>query len=68
MNTIWVSAPIQIHAELHADVKVTASTVTLGTYNDAVQASDLILTAEQAMELADALTEGAAKCLAAQGG
>jgi hypothetical protein len=67
MSTIWVSHSIAIRDELHADVKASATTVTLGTYNDAVQASDLVLTPEQAMELADALTEGAAKCLAARG-
>jgi hypothetical protein len=67
MSIIWASGPIQIQDELHADVSATASTVTLGTYNDAVQASDLVLTPEQAIELADALTEGATRCLAARG-
>lgn len=67
MTILWASSPIQIRDELQIDVKASAEAVTFGTYNDAVQASDLVLTAEQAMELADALTEGAAKCFAARG-
>lgn len=63
----WASGPIQIRDDLHADVKASASGVTFGTYNDAVQASDLVLTPEQACEIAEALTTGAAKCLAARG-
>lgn len=68
MDILWASSPIQIHDELHADVKATAEAVTFGTYNDAVQATELVLTPEQAIELADALTEGATKCLAARKG
>jgi hypothetical protein len=68
MTIIWASAPIQIRDELRVDVKASADTVTFGTYNDAVQASDLVLTPEQAMELADALTQGATRCLAAREG
>lgn len=68
MNILWASSPIQIRDELQIDVKATAESVTFGTYNDAVQASDLVLTPEQAMELADALTQGATRCLAARGG
>lgn len=63
----WASDPILIRDDLHADVKASASGVVFGTYNDAVQASDLALTPEQAMEIADALTAGAAHCLAARG-
>jgi hypothetical protein len=66
MQTTWASGPIQIRDDLHADVKASASGVTFGTYNDAVQASDLVLTPEQAVEIAEALTAGAAKCLAAR--
>jgi hypothetical protein len=62
----WYSNPIQIKDELHVDVKADATSVTVGSYNDDVQASDLVLTPEQAMELADALTQGAAHCLAAR--
>jgi hypothetical protein len=67
MNTIlWASSPIQIRDELRVDVKASAESVTFGTYNDAVQASDLVLTPEQAIEIAETLTTGAAKCLAAR--
>lgn len=62
----WASDPIQIRDELHIDVKASDDVVTLGTYNDAVQAADLALTPEQAMELADALTEAATRCIAAR--
>jgi hypothetical protein len=68
MSIIWESGPIQIRDELHVDVKASDSNVTLGTFNDAVQAIDLVLSPEQAMALADALTEGAARCLAAREG
>lgn len=67
MDIIWASSPIQIRDELHVDVKASADAVTIGTYNDAVQASDLVLTPEQAIEIADALTEAATKCFAAKG-
>jgi len=66
MSIIWESGPIQVRDELHVDVKASDSNVTLGTFNDAVQAIDLVLTPEQAMALADALTEGATRCLAAR--
>jgi hypothetical protein len=68
MNILWASSPIQIRDELRVDVKASAESVTFGTYNDAVQASDLVLTPEQAIELAEALTQGATRCLAARGG
>lgn len=68
MIILWASSPIQIRDELRVDVKASAESVTFGTYNDAVQASDLVLTPEQAMELADALTQAATRCLAARGG
>jgi len=68
MSIIWESGPIQIRDELHVDVKASDSNVTLGTFNDAVHAIDLVLSPEQAMALADALTEGAARCLAAREG
>lgn len=67
MGTTWASNPIQIRDELKVDVKASAESVTFGTYNDAVQASDLVLTPEQAIQIATALIEGAAKCLAARG-
>lgn len=68
MTTLWASSPIQIRDELHVDIKASAEAVTLGTYNDAVQASDLVLTPEQAIQIAEALTEASTHCLAARGG
>lgn len=68
MDILWASGPIQIRDELHADIKATASTVTLGTYNDAVQATDLVLTPDQARTLACALIEGADRADAAREG
>jgi hypothetical protein len=68
MGIIWESGPIQIRDELHVDVKASDSNVTFGTFNDAVQASDLVLTPELAIEIAEALTQGAYRCLAARGG
>ncbi|MBT2142718.1 MULTISPECIES: hypothetical protein [unclassified Rhodanobacter] len=68
MDILWASGPIQIRDELHADVKATASTVILGTYNDAVQASDLVLTPDQARTIACALIEGADAAEAAREG
>jgi hypothetical protein len=68
MTILWASAPIQIRDELKVDVKASAESVTLGTYNDAVQASDLVLTPEQAIEIAEALTTAAAAVFAAREG
>lgn len=60
-NTIPVDGiEIQIHASDEG--------VTFGKLVDGVYASDLLLTPEQAMELADALTEAATACIAARGG
>lgn len=52
-----------IEVRVHASVEG----VTLGKLVDGIYASDLVLTPEQAMELADALTEGATACIAARG-
>ena len=59
MIITWASAPIHIRDELQVDVKASAESVTFGTYNDAVQASDLVLTPDQARSIACALIEGA---------
>jgi len=63
----WKSNPIHISADVIADVKATASGVVLGQGNE-VWFHDLHLTPELAMEIADALTEGATFCIAAQEG
>jgi hypothetical protein len=68
MSILWASPPIQIRGELALDAKATTEGVTLGRFMDAVLAEDLVLTPEQAMELADALTQGATRCLAAREG
>jgi hypothetical protein len=65
--TTWTSNPIRLTAA-SLDVKADADGVTLGAQSDGSLLVDLHCTPEQAMELADALTEGAAKCLAARGG
>lgn len=68
MDILWASSPIQIHDELHADVKASAEAVTFGTYNDAVQATELVLTPDQARTIACALIEGADAADAAREG
>lgn len=63
----WQSSPIPvdgIEVRVHAD----ADGVTLGKLVDGIYASDLVLTPEQAMQIADALTEGATRCLTAREG
>lgn len=62
----WTSTPIHIDG---IDLQVSSSVdgVTVGRTIDGVYASDLLLTPEQAMEIAEALTEGAAKCLSDRG-
>ena len=67
MIILWASGPIQVRDELQVDVKASTESVIFGKYNDAVEAYDLVLTPEQAIEIAEALTTGAAKCLAARG-
>jgi hypothetical protein len=65
MNT-WQSTPIELPAST-IDVKADSEGVTLGAQSDGSLLVDLHITPEQAMELADALTQGAAHCLAARG-
>lgn len=67
MATIWESGPIQVRDELYVDVKASESAVTLGTFNDAVQASDLVLTTDLARTIACALIEAADKADEAAG-
>lgn len=61
----WQSTPIPVDG-IEVQANAAQDGVTFGKLVDGVYASDLLLTPEQAMELADALTEGAAKCLAAR--
>jgi len=68
MSIIWESSPIQIRGELALDAKATTEGVTLGRFMNAVLADDTVLTPEQAMAYADAITEAASRCLAARGG
>ena len=61
----WTSAPLHLNPYTCVDVKADSKGVTLGQV-DGVSLHNLHLTAEQTMELAEALTQGAAHCLAAQ--
>jgi hypothetical protein len=64
-SPIYTSQAIHLTPHACVDVHADAETVVLGYVGDVVT-TDAHLTPEQAMELADALTEGAAKCLAAR--
>lgn len=65
--TTWHSNPIKLDADASVDVKADAGGVTLGAQSDGSLLVDLHFTPEQAIEIAEALTTGAAKCLAARG-
>jgi hypothetical protein len=68
---IWRSEPIKLSEAVSVEVHVTDATdklpaaVVLGETANHVFAADLELTPEAAMALADVLTQGAVKCLAA---
>jgi hypothetical protein len=63
----YQSKPIHVDGIL-IDVRTNeAGKVIIGKQVGDVYAADTALTPEQAMELSDYLTEGAAKCLAARG-
>ncbi|MGC1550809.1 MAG: hypothetical protein WA777_19985 [Rhodanobacter sp.] len=64
---IWQSASIQIDG-MTIDVRANRDGVTSGRMVNGVYASDLLMSPEQAIEYAEALTEGAAHCLAARKG
>ena len=68
MSNLWASSPIQIRGELAIDVKACAEHVTFGMFMNAVFADEIVLTPEQAIQIAEALTEGATHCLAARKG
>ena len=63
---IWKSNPIDVDG-IEVQVQASADGVTFGKTVEGVYASDLLLTPEQACNLAEALTQAAAKCLAAGG-
>jgi hypothetical protein len=67
MNEQWKSEHIQITTAVFVDVKANEAGVVLGQGND-VWFHDLHITPEQACAIADALTQGAAKCLAMRSG
>lgn len=66
MSEQWSSKPIQIDG-VHVDVHATSDGVVLGESAGTVLAADLHMSPEKALELAQALTTGAAKCLAMKG-
>lgn len=61
------STTIELSHGVTADVKADAEGVTFGVQSDGSLLTDMNLPPEQAMEIADALTAGAAHCLAARG-
>lgn len=63
---LWTSNPIAVNG-IEVQVQASDDGVTVGKTVDGIYASDLLLTPEIAMQLADALTQGAAKCLAERG-
>lgn len=62
----WQSTPVPVDG-IEVQVHAARDGVTFGKLVDGVYASDLLLTPEQACDIAEALTTGAAKCLAARG-
>ena len=58
----WQSEPIAVDG-IAVSIHATDRGVILGKLHDGVYSSDILFTPEQAMELADALTEAAVKCL-----
>lgn len=63
----WQSNTIEVDG-FEVRVDASADGVDLGKVSGGIYASDLLLTPEQAMAIADALTEGATRCLAAREG
>lgn len=61
----WQSTPIPVDG-IELQVHAAQDGVTFGKLVDGVYASDLLLTPEQAMELAEALTEAATAVIAAR--
>jgi hypothetical protein len=66
-SPLYSSQAIHLTPHTCVDVHADANVVVLGMVGDRIH-SDIHCTPEQAIELADALTEGAARCLAAREG
>jgi len=66
-SPLYSSQAIHLTPHTCVDVHADASVVVLGMVGDRIH-GDIHLTPELAVELADALTEGATRCLAARGG
>lgn len=66
-SSTWKSEKIHITPAVLVDVKANAQSVVLGQSND-VWFHDLHVTPEHAIQIAEALTEGATHCLAARKG
>lgn len=65
-STVYTSDAIRLTPDTCIDVHADASVVVLGQVGDRID-GNIHMTPEQAIELADALTEGATRCLAARG-
>ena len=65
-NSPWKSEPIKVGERVVVDVRADEKSVVLGQGDD-VWFHDLHLAPECAIEVAEALTTGAAHCLAARG-
>lgn len=66
-SPLYASQAIHLTPHTCVDVHADANVVVLGQVGDRTD-GNIHLTPEQAIELADALTEGATKCLAAREG
>jgi hypothetical protein len=62
----WKSEPIKVGERVVVDVRASDKSVVLGQGDD-VWFHDLHLSPERAIDVAEALTAGAAHCLAARG-
>lgn len=68
MEIIWTSRRIHIRGELYLEVRVAADgQMTLGTYNNDVQASELSVPLETFGEISEVIDEGMSQSLAARG-
>lgn len=69
METIWTSRRIHIRGELYLEVRVAADgQMTLGTYNNDVQASELSTSRETFASISEVIDEGVSRSLAARKG
>lgn len=69
METIWTSRRVHIRGELYLEVRVAADgQMTLGTYNNDVQASELSTSSETFAAISEVIDEGVARSLSAREG